>query len=492
MTVAQPARRVLYHVTANPYWLHAAGMLQREYGLEPVYWVQIPRRVPVLRRAFPRVTVHRLYDAFRGILPSALRDRELEPLDAPTIELYTPFESTFLRMVDRLGGPSAFTFGERRRLWRRQLAVWRTVVREMGIDAVVFANTPHNTYDYALYSVATAAGIDTVIGTDTTIDSRVLWRRSVEGEPEGLAACQAKLGNRKNRLPAHVQDYVERVRADYDVAEPEYMRLLRRQDPAWKPTPWAIKAEYIKLPGEPYEAAKITPEGWVAYQEWAIERKAALRAEYEQAAAPADLEQAFIYMPLHFQPERTTCPEAGVYEDQRLMAAMLSAVLPEGWKLYVREHPSQFSPALFGEMGRDDHLYFDLSRMGNVQLVPMSTSPFELIDSSLAVATATGTAGWEALVRGRPALVFGNAWYQRCFGATRVRTNEDLADALGRLEASRPKPRDVEAFVAAVLECGVPMPSSIPPVTGELQRIARRLADAVAELLMRDTMEGER
>ena len=48
----------------------------------------------------------------------------------------------------------------------------------------------------------------------------------------------------------------------------------------------------------------------------------------------------------------------------------------------------------------------------------------------MAVATITGTAGWEALFRGRPTILFGNVFFQYAPGVFRVGTNTECARVL--------------------------------------------------------------
>ena len=139
----------------------------------------------------------------------------------------------------------------------------------------------------------------------------------------------------------------------------------------------------------------------------------------------------FVYVPLHYQPEATTCPDGGVvFSDQREVIDVLSAALPEGWNLYVKEHVTQFVAGLQGDMSRDLSFYSDIDYHRNVRLVPVEYNSFRLIDASKAVATVTGTAGWEAMVRGTPALVFGYPWYRGCDGAFHVPSYELCKRAL--------------------------------------------------------------
>ena len=46
--------------------------------------------------------------------------------------------------------------------------------------------------------------------------------------------------------------------------------------------------------------------------------------------------------------------------------------------------------------------------------MPTETDTYELIEHSRAVATVTGTPAWEAILRGKPAVMLGYYWYRDC------------------------------------------------------------------------------
>lgn len=80
-------------------------------------------------------------------------------------------------------------------------------------------------------------------------------------------------------------------------------------------------------------------------------------------------------------------------------------MLPKGCYLVVKEHPSTFT-ALCSWKERRPGWYEKLSGE-NVIFAPMEQDAYGLIDNSLAVSTLTGTVAGEALIRGKPAIVFG-------------------------------------------------------------------------------------
>jgi capsule polysaccharide export protein KpsC/LpsZ len=113
------------------------------------------------------------------------------------------------------------------------------------------------------------------------------------------------------------------------------------------------------------------------------------------------------------------------------MIETLAAALPKDWVIYVKEHPTQWlirGPVYFGYRYRG--YYEKISKLSNVFLVPINTDSFTLIDKSQALATVTGSAGWEAVLRGKPALVFGYPWYRDCQGVFMVNNTETVRSVL--------------------------------------------------------------
>jgi hypothetical protein len=171
------------------------------------------------------------------------------------------------------------------------------------------------------------------------------------------------------------------------------------------------------------------------------------------------LDEPFIYVTLHYQPEKSTSPDGGLFVSQRLMLALLSKYLPDGWSLYVKEHPvllSYNNSSAKGERGRIRAFYDDIAKLRGVKFVPLDLDSFKLIDHAQAVATITGTAGWEAVVRGKPSIVFGYAWYRDCEGVFNGTTEKSCREAMERIAAGyQPDRRKVQLFIQAVEETAI-------------------------------------
>ena len=143
----------------------------------------------------------------------------------------------------------------------------------------------------------------------------------------------------------------------------------------------------------------------------------------------------YIFFALHYQPEETSCPTGGVYADQILILQHLDFILPQDVKIVVKEHKSQFYLDQEGAAGRNIAFYRRIKSISNrVILESVDADPFDLIDSALATITVSGTIGWESAIRGTPTLHFGRAWYEGMPNTLRIKTKNDLNQAINKLE----------------------------------------------------------
>ncbi|WP_308918245.1 hypothetical protein [Jannaschia sp. LMIT008] len=198
-------------------------------------------------------------------------------------------------------------------------------------------------------------------------------------------------------------------------------------------------------------------------------------AGFEDGAV--DLDGPYVYVPLQMQPEMTTSSLGGPFRDQALAIEHLSEIVPPGIRILVKENPKQ------GAYMRGPLFWHRLRRIPSVTVLPSWADTKALTARAGAVATITGTVGWEAIREGIPAIAFGRAWWRRLPGAIEWRddlTWDDVVDLRwdhGDLE------RAVGAFLArthdgVVLRHYAKMLADFDPDAN-----ADRVADAVHGLL---------
>lgn len=117
-----------------------------------------------------------------------------------------------------------------------------------------------------------------------------------------------------------------------------------------------------------------------------------------------ELNARFFFFPLHYHAEsRLTLRDPHCWR-QEFIVEYVARSLPEGYKLYVKPHPEW--PTHFPYEGLKM-----ISKISNVVLIPPSYRSAELIKKSEGVIVINSTAGFEALMYGKPVIILGTEFY---------------------------------------------------------------------------------
>ena len=141
-------------------------------------------------------------------------------------------------------------------------------------------------------------------------------------------------------------------------------------------------------------------------------RKKILKSHLKKATDNFNFERKYVYFPLHFEPERTTTPDGGLYHDQFKALSKLREILPKEILIVVKEHPSQFYFTEKGSIGRSPLFYGLIKNINNLMFVNHNYNTIKLILNSEFVATITGTVALEAAILDKNAICFGDPWFK--------------------------------------------------------------------------------
>ncbi len=450
-------KKVLYSVSGLTEWIDVAKKLKESNGWEPVYWVTVPLNEEKVKEEFPNIIHHWVYDAYRGVYPDKFYDVKF-PLDKEIIHAFLKHEKVVLKMMDRQDPYQSMTYHERKRLYYNQLIYWFFTLKKLSIDVLINSTSPHFLSGYICYAVCKYLKIQTVMFGPTQIPGITFPKTSIEDVPTVRIVPedinQSLNSRRKSEL---IKSYIHNVSGEYRDAVPCLMKIQGERDKLERNKfKKLIKLIYInkwprylnkifslrkisrncdyKRNGYLIEESSMTNFELRRLNNKSKKKKEQLKKIYRSMCQRVSLDKKYLYFPLQYQPERTSSPEGDIYVDQWLVINMLSCLLPKGWKLYIKEHPSQFMLCNSGYMGRTIDFYKDINKFKNVKMVDDKINPFKLINNAKAVVTLTGSSGIEAILRGTPALVFGYAWYRNCPGVFYTTTTSECADALKKID----------------------------------------------------------
>lgn len=288
-------------------------------------------------------------------------------------------------------------------------------------DYIVFSSTPHDLEAWLTFLHASSMGVPVYVVCQTELPWRVfvkkirpepgLGYRILGYYPDRNLPGQKQALEQGQNLSSAGREYILAKRNNYSLAEPEYMKKQRNgpeKSLAMRAQRLKARLEARGKPKNRMPASNLDRELSKMLDRY---RASKLRRSLKKYSLDCIPHRKFVCLFLHFQPERTSVPEGGRYASQINAISALRSLLPDDWALLVKEHPSMFllrSKRLF----RHPDFYTLVASMPDTYMLDESHSSFDLIDQAQAVATLTGTVGFEGLCRGCVAIVLGDAAYR--------------------------------------------------------------------------------
>lgn len=467
-------------------WVKVAQRLQEEYGYKPIWWIGYSKEDnshQIIPHQFPDAIYQDNADAWKGRFPKEIEEKApYYYLDVDFLKRHSQHELQAIKMMDRMDQDlHSFNFMERQRHFRNMLKSWMAAIDIVKPDLVISTAIPHRLYDYVLFWLCEERGIPFLTINHTSFPGRFYFSKNEFFSLGKLFVEDWKLYGRDSDLttniPPDIYNAFENVNQDYSKAIPSYMvkqfNMQKKSDGILfylKRWIWKFATTYRPyLTGKP---ADVTVIGHCAYDKKRNKKyeesegniyqheKMILKANkyknhlhnvYESLTSSPDYNDRYIVHFLHYQPEATTCPGGDIFVDQRLCVELLLKNLPTNYKIYVKEHPSQFMRHMIGHTGRMRDLYDDLIKNGRVKLISTNIDSFELIKHAQAVSTVTGTVGWEAMVRHKPVIAFGLYWYENYTkGVLRITDENSAKNMLQFIENYQYDEHSLLAYLAAV------------------------------------------
>jgi len=153
----------------------------------------------------------------------------------------------------------------------------------------------------------------------------------------------------------------------------------------------------------------------------------------------------YVYFALSYEPEATTIPEGKNFYDQFTAIISLRKWLPKNVEIFIKEHPSQFYiNDAKGYLARSQYFYDALKDIPGVRIVSMKLNTYDLIKNSLFVSSINGSISLEAVLLGKKALYFGEAYYSGMPNTFSWKKNLDFTSLIYKKKI---KKKDLQLFL---------------------------------------------
>ncbi len=446
--------KVFYARIFYDFWI---DIIQDTYELHnwiPVYIVADPRFERKIREIMPKSIFHNRDKAIVGI-PSeeCANDIEFPAIDQKILQKLSYNQTLYLHMLDRFDPGHNFPYRERIYYYHKMLRYWLGIIRHFKPDIVVFPSVPHMGYDYIMYMICRVLKVPMCMFIEISLGKLITSKDYANHFPIMEKYNDIIRNGESISMPADLVQYLYNLTDDYEKATPYFMKKYAENNLRRKllgVTKRQIKNSIYLLKNmlnihnvfnikQRVTDTKELNKAWNhltyhkihrKYKRIAIKSRKNAKEYYYEHMDEFKKSKNYIYIPLHYQPEETTCPLGDIYAHQYLFIEMLSKSIPSDWRLYIKEHLDQFNGSLTGARSRNRLDYEFILDIPNVSFIDPSISPFDLIDYAQAIATVTGTAGWEAVNRGVPAIIFGHPWYKGCEGVFYTPTFEECKEAI--------------------------------------------------------------
>lgn len=409
-----------------------------------------------------------------------LKTNKIPPIDDEILNAMAPYEDVIFWMLRRRQGR------EFERYWRHyciQVRVWNYILDSLNIDVYISTRTPHEGYDFIIYALCKVKGIHYCASQDAHFPGYSYLANDIFIPLMGFDDYVKDLQNKykdfsiesiqlSKEIDAFYQKYygendltpwymVERMKKTSIFSEckeriqyffrkkdavkkmfklqtykktisavyhSKYFRRLQILCNRGKLISWEILHLFsLNVDVHKFIANQISNSD--IFREYEI-----LLQYYKDNANPVDYSKKYIYVALHNQPESTSSPRGGRFVDQILMVQMLSYYLPDGYCLYVKEHPSQIRTERIYSFRTLD-FYNRLLEIPKVFLVPLEENTYRLIDGACAIAALTGTVGFEAIIKNKLFFMFGYFLTQYAPNVIPIRSSKDCMEAMQRMES---------------------------------------------------------
>lgn len=442
--------RVFYISCVGEFWVDVAKSMQKTHEWEPLLWTGVAKEVvndcpneQYLRGQFPNCSFVDLveFEKGRGVEAGSL---------PPTSDDISVLGSTWVEALIMCSrhdpDGESYSLLERQRhlqiLWSQN----DFLLKKLRPTVMFFPEIPHFPAEFLLYQMAKQMGVRTIVGYFTKFARGILLTEDIRER-----SWWKEMPLPRSSVARAVTTYLERNQKAYEPPEAE-KNFVRRSGSS---TPFSFTIEVVrkwfrqlrngitqhhsmyKAPGQSFvESAQFFNRTDYLRLQWKLGLKALrLRKLYNNCTQSPALKESYVYFAPNYQPERTTCPDAGLNVDLVGVVKKLRAALPPEVLIYYKEHPRTFDPWSRGGLMRDEEYYAHLLAIPGVKLLPLSLDSFQLIDGALFCSTATGTVGIEAVLRGKKSLIFGNVWYEGLSGLVRVGEKESVAQCIENLLA---------------------------------------------------------
>ncbi len=411
-------------MTNNNHWFDLAVKLREDKIAEPILWMGDHNHLNRAKELFGSHVV-KDFDFFKWKSHKILKEEYHGKFnDFFTSKNYLIAKDRALKMMDRIDDLAVMSRLDRESIFNMTV-IWVLGKFEKSLpDVLISVENPHTHIHYTILQICDFLNIEAVKFNAWTPLPLLSLRNAITHKPINI---NNKLDEKNiQKLSKEIDDYVNNISGSDEMYKTSHTEIERL---ASKKTSWKIEqiTKFVKdilrkykSKNHYYESKEynpLNPFKFNAIRKLKIlktRKTNLLKAINNSVSTDVNLADKFVYFGLHYEPERTTLPDGGVFHDQFLAILKLREFVPRNIKIYVKEHPSMFYDSLYGFRGRSPLFYRLLKNINNIEILGPNYKTLDLIKASVFTATITGTLGIESAILQKKSIIFGESWFSGC------------------------------------------------------------------------------
>ena len=346
------------------------------------------------------------YETIKKILLKNDRIVDYNIFDLKSEELFNS-----LKMMDRLHPIDSFGFESRMKIFFNLIHFWNKIFKKKKIDIAIFHNRPHEVFDYVAQLVLSLKRVDTYY----------FFQTNFMGFYEVVKLPSKRIKNNhynidiENLFLDTIKNYRDQNFKPFYLTPPLKFNLILKKFDGFLST---LKFRGIK--------SFLT----IMISALRSKFKNFINEKYlKKISIKPNLNENFIFIPLQFQPELTTCPSGGLHVYQEILINQIHSILPENWKLYIKEHPNQNL-----SVNRSLDFYKKIKLLKNVVFINKKYDSYQLLNKCRILVTSTGTLGLEALLKAKPIIITGDVFFNDAPNAIKLNPDINLISHIQKVE----------------------------------------------------------
>ena len=415
--------RYVYCMTKSQHWFDVAESLYNQKIAKPVIWLGDDYHEKNANRVFNSDVLSMLNHVH---YPYKIKSENISINDSGFFvsSNYLIAKDRCLKMMDRIDLFGLLTRIDREAYFNKLCMIFISAIEKQNPTALVMAEAPHSHAQYLLYEVCKYFKLEIawfnnwMIGPIMNLQNM----KTMNYVPKRIDSNIKNIESYFHLVDNHILNFKKKWKGDfqhqYMVDQLQSLKFSNRLINFFnEQTNFFFRQSFRNIRDRIRGVYNpINPYNFGIFTQLKMKRKRKsnlhkLNAKFSSTKIPIG---KIVFFALHYEHERNTNPDGGLYHEQLIALQRLRNFIPNEIEIVIKEHPTQIYHEERGPRGRSALIYELISSMRGVTLLNYNIDSSMIQKEALFTASITGTASLEAAINKQKSIIFGNAWFRGC------------------------------------------------------------------------------